>query len=73
MGSRWVAEAFRSTHSILVAWAVDSGSTKYVANDRSTLSDFETIDASLVIGDGKALAATGRGTLRFQVDDTDKK
>ncbi len=61
------------THKIQVDWAVDSGSTKHVVNDSSRLSDFEPLDASLVIGDGKALAVTGRGTLRFQAYDTAKK
>jgi len=70
---RWAAKAFVSTHKIQVDWAVDSGSTKHVVNDSSTLSDFEPLDASLVIGDGKALAVTGRGTLRFQAYDTAKK
>ena len=37
------------------------------------LDDFETIDASLVIGDGKALAVTGRGTLRLEAYDVSKK
>ncbi len=39
-----------------VLWVVDSGATRHVVNDRTMLDDFETIDASLVIGDGKALA-----------------
>ena len=69
----WTAKAFRSIHSILVGWVIDSGCTKHVVNDRSTLSDFEVIDARLTIGNGKNLAVTGRGTLRFEAYDDSKK
>ena len=37
------------------------------------LTDFEPINASIIIGDGKALAVTGRGTLRFEAYDVFKK
>ena len=68
-----VETAYRVHHMLKVLWVVDSGATKHVVNDRSMLDDFETIDASLVIGDGKALAVTGRGTLRLEAYDVSKK
>ena len=68
-----VGTAFRSLHMLKLLWAVDSGATKHVVNDRSMLTDFEPIDASIIIGDGKALAVTGRGTLRFEAYDVFKK
>ena len=72
--SHTVATAYRVLHMLKVLWVVDSGATKHVVNDRSMLDDLETIDASLVIGDGKALAVTGRGTIRLEAyDDVSKK
>ena len=68
-----VETAYRVVRTVKVLWVVDSGSTKHVVNDRFMLDDFETIDASLVIGDGKALEVTGRGTMRIEAYDMSKK
>jgi hypothetical protein len=49
-------------------WLVDSGATVHVTNSDTGMTNIETTDTQVIIGDGSVLTPTRKGTLRLTND-----
>jgi hypothetical protein len=59
----------RSRHSALESWLIDSGATVHVTTTDKDMVDVKETSATVIVGDGKEVPATSRGTLLLATED----
>jgi hypothetical protein len=59
----------RPRNSALESWLIDSGATVHVTTTNEDMIDVKETSATVIVGDGKEVPATSRGTLLLATDD----